>query len=266
MSHQNSHIINLQSITLVRNKTSILSDISWTIKSGEHWVLMGRNGSGKTMLLKIISGYLWPTSGTVEVLGKKFGEVDIRELRKHIGWVSSDLQFQLQQNITALEVVLSGYFATIGLYDKLPKLLRSLKKRAGKLMELMGISHLSSHLFPTLSFGEQKRVLIARALMHQPQLLILDEPCTGLDIKAREEFLPFIEELGKKKNGPTMIMTTHHIEEIMPVFSHVLALKTGKIVKKGKKGEILKQDILKEIFGISLEVSLQKERYSIKVS
>lgn len=262
MLHKHSSIINLQSITLIRNKTPILSDISWTIKPGEHWVLMGRNGSGKTMLLKIISGYLWPTSGMVEVLGEKFGEVDLRELRKQIGWVSSDLQFQLQQNITALDIVLSGYYASLGLYDKPTQ---DIIDRAYDLMEFLHVDVLSSRLFPTLSFGEQKRVLIARALMHQLQLLILDEPCTGLDIKAREEFLPFIEELGKKEDGPTIIMTTHHVEEIMPIFNHVLALKKGMIVKKGKRSEVMKEDVLSDIFDIPLNISSRNNRFWINI-
>ncbi len=213
------------------------------------------------MLLKIVSGYQWPTRGTVEVLGKRFGEVDIRELRKSIGWVSSDLQQEMQRDFTVEEVVLSGYFATIGLYDKSPTLLKSLKEKAKKLLEFMGMGGHSRQLFPTLSFGEQKRVLIARALMHDPKLLILDEPCTGLDIKAREEFLPFIEELGKKKDGPTIIFVTHHIEEIMPVFNNILALNGGKIIRQGRKEEILREDVMREVFNLPLQLFTNDGRY-----
>ena len=253
-----SLIIHVTAVSFVRDGKSILQDISWQIKKGEHWALVGANGSGKTTLLKIITGYEWPMSGTVEVLGKKFGEVDLRELRKQIGWVSSDLQERLQQNFSAEEVVLSGYFATIGLYDKSRK---SLKTKAEGLMRFMGVSHVSDRPFPQLSFGEQKRVMIARALISDPNLLILDEPATGLDLKAREEFLPFIEELGKKKDGPTIIMTTHHIEEIMPVISHVIALKKGKVVKQGRKGEIVSDKNIKEIFDIRFSVQYRDGRY-----
>lgn len=254
-------MVRLSSVSLTRDGKAILRDISWEIKQGEHWALIGANGSGKTKLLKIITGYEWPTSGVVEVLGKKFGEVDLRELRKEIGWVSSDLQQRLQQNFTAEEVVLSGYFASIGLYDKSPKLLRSLKEKAKSLMNFMEIAHLADRMFPLLSFGEQKRVMIARALISDPKLLILDEPATGLDLKAREEFLPFIDQLGKKKDGPTIIMTTHHIEEIMPVISHVVALKKGKVVKQGRKEEILTEENINEIFNIKLSLHHQNGRF-----
>lgn len=257
----NHPIITLQHVSFVRNKKPILSDVSWEIRRGEHWALIGANGSGKTSLLKIITGYEWPTAGTVEVLGKRFGSVDLRELRKSIGWVSSDLQERMQQTFTVQDVVMSVYESTIGVRkDRVltsPKILKVLREK----MELMGIAGLSDQLFPLLSYGEQKRALIARSLMHDPKLLILDEPCTGLDLKAREEFLPFIESLGKKKDGPTIIMTTHHIEEIVPVISHIMALKDGKVVEKDNKQSIMNIEKIKDIFDIDLSVSEQNGRY-----
>lgn len=264
MKSIHSSVLHLTSVSLIRDKKTILKDISWKISRGEHWALIGANGSGKTMLLKVITGYEWPTSGAVEVLGKRYGEVDLREMRKQIGWVSSDLQARMQQNSSAEEVVLSGYFASIGFDDRLlqsPKLLKPLKGKAIELMEFMGVRQLTDQFFSLLSFGEQKRVLIARSLMHEPKLLILDEPCTGLDIKAREEFLPFIEQLGRKNGGPTIIMTTHHIEEIVPVFSHVIALKKGQVVVSGNKENVLREENIENIFDIQTNLIHRGERY-----
>lgn len=251
-------VIRVENVSLFREKTSILQNIDWEVKKRQHWVLLGKNGSGKTMLLRTITGYQWPTTGKIFILGSQFGHVNIRELRKEIGWVSSDLQQQMQQQFSASEVVLSGYFASIGLYDKPTK---TIEQKAERVMDFMECSHLAKRSFPLLSFGQQKRVLIARSLIHNPKLLILDEPCTGLDLESREHFLTFVEKIGRHKKGPTIIMVTHHIEEIVPSISHALCLKNGKVEAKGEKKKILTEEILQTLLDINLRVVKHGERF-----
>lgn len=269
-------IIQVNGVSLFREKKPILQNISWNVNKSQHWVVFGRNGSGKTMLLKVVTGYVWPTTGSVSVLGKRFGEVNLRELRTLIGWVSSDLQQIMQQQFSAEEVVLSGHFASIGLYDKpAPEVV----KKARSLMEELEIDSLKNRQFPLLSYGEQKRVLIARALMHDPRLLILDEPATGLDIKAREQFLDFVERFCKRKgdsastrrnestrDGPTVILVTHHLEEIIPSITHVLALKNGKIVTQGEKETVLTTQTIKDVLDVEMDIEKIGNRYVSRLS
>lgn len=237
-------ILQFKNISLLKNKQHILKNINWEVKKGEHWVILGANGSGKTMMLKMLSGYIWPSEGEIFVLGKKFGEVDLSTLRQTIGWVSFDLQTKMPE-ITTFEVVLSGYFASIGLYQKPTD---AVSKKAKGLIRFVGLKEHKDNLFSLLSYGEQKKVLIARSLMNKPKLLLLDEPCSGLDMRARKKFLGFIEKIAKMKSGPTIIFVTHHIEEIVPGIKNVLALKKGKIIKMGKKEEILTAQFMKDIY------------------
>lgn len=254
-------IIRLENVRLVRSGRIILNDINWNVSYGEHWGIIGANGSGKTTLMKIITGYQWPTSGTVRVLGKKFGETNINELRKEIGWVSSDLHTRFLQNISVLDTVVSGYSASIGLYQKPTK---EVIKKAKKLMKFTNIDSLENRLFPLLSYGQQKKALIARALMHDPKLLILDEPCTSLDLPAREQFLSFLEDLAKKKKT-TLCIVTHYIEEIIPSITDILFLKGGKVFNNGKKDDIMTSDIVSKTLGVSIDIECYKKRYKATV-
>lgn len=237
-------ILKLADVSLIKNRKVILKDLNWEVKKGEHWVILGSNGSGKTMLLKMLSGYTWPSKGSIEVLGEKFGSTDIGNLRKLIGWVSFDLQNKLQE-FSAIDIVLSGYFASIGLYKKPDE---KLVKEAKGLLEFIGLKGLENRSFPTLSYGEQKRILIARSLINKPKLLMFDEPCSGLDLKARDEFLKFIDKLAKKSNSPTIILVTHHLEEILPSINNILVLKKGKIITKGKRKNFLDDELIKKIY------------------
>lgn len=252
-------ILKLNNVWLSRSKRQILKDINWEVKKGEHWTILGANGSGKTVLLKMLSGYLWPSKGEIFVLGEKFGSVDISTLRQLIGWVSFDLQQKMKQELSAFEVVLSGYFASIGLYKKADY---KIIKRVERLIKFIGLDKTKNNLFSILSYGEQKRVLIARSLISNPKLLLLDEPFIGLDLKAREIFLAFLEKLAKRNNGPTIILVTHHLEEIVPSISHILTLKKGEIKKTGKKEEILKEDLVKDILDVDLKIKKIGRRYS----
>lgn len=254
-------IIDIQKVTWKRDKT-ILKDVSWQVTQGEHWCLVGLNGSGKTTLLNIINGYNWPTSGNVRVLGHAFGQYDLRELRKEIGWVSSSLQMRLYGNETALEIVLSGKFASIGLYEQTEE---KDVEEAIQLLTFLGCRNLMNQTYDTLSQGERQRVLIARALMASPKLLILDEPCTGLDLFAREQLLNMIEKISRQPDAPTLIYVTHHIEEILPCFNKTLLLKGGEVFHAGCTEEMLSSDMLSRFFDVPIEAERRDQRTWIRI-
>jgi iron complex transport system ATP-binding protein len=255
-------LINLENVSLKRNGKTILKEVNWQVKKGEHWSILGLNGSGKTMLLNIINGYLWPSSGKVEVFGKEFGTYPLWELRKSIGWVSSSLQEKLYGNEYIENVVLSGKFASIGLWDDPDQ--EDIDK-ALHLIEQFGCSHLINRAYESLSQGEKQRVLIARALMAEPKLLILDEPCTGLDIFAREQLLHFIENLGAKEGAPTFLYVTHHIDEVLPTFEHMFMLKNGEVFAAGKKEELLTSNNLSAFFEHHVAVDEFNNRTYLKI-
>ena len=251
-------IVELSNVTLFRGETVILRDVSWRVGRGEHWAVIGANGSGKTTLLRIVSGYLWPSSGDAAVLGERFGETDMQALRRRIGWVSSFLHDWVPPHETALDTVLSGLSATIGFHVE-PG--RDDLARARELLAFFGCEGRADHTFGTLSQGEQQKTLIARALLPRPELLILDEVCAGLDLAAREGFLATLQRLGLQQDGPALVFVTHHIEEIMPVFSHVLVLKGGSVAARGPKGEILAENVLSEALGLRVGVLRAEGRY-----
>ncbi|MFP3392563.1 ABC transporter ATP-binding protein [Brevibacillus sp. SIMBA_040] len=250
-------IIDVKNVTWQRDETTILQDISWQVREKEHWCLVGLNGSGKTSLLKIICGYTWPTSGEVSVLGNLYGTVDLREVRKTIGWVSTALIAQLHDHETAYRIVLSGREATIGLYS-VPS--DEDKKKAEELLHTFGCEALKNRPFSALSQGERQKVLIARALMASPKLLILDEPCTGLDLLSREQLLAMIEKIAAQPDGPTLLYVTHHIEEILPCFTHTLLLKEGTVDQVGPSQEVLTADRLTRFFGVPVHVQKSQGR------
>ncbi|MGO4544365.1 ABC transporter ATP-binding protein [Paenibacillus sp. 2TAB23] len=250
-------IIDIQSVSWDRSSERILKDIHWQVKSGEHWCLLGLNGSGKTTLLNMINGYIWPTEGRMSILGKTFGEFDLRELRKSIGWVSTSLQQKLYGSETAIKIVLSGKFATIGLYDQTDA--RD-QKKAEELMESLGCTALMNRTYDTLSQGERQRVLIARALMASPKLLILDEPCTGLDVFAREQLLHMVASVAKEDESPTIIYVTHHVEEILPCFTKTLLIKEGQVFAANDTSEVLTSGLMSEFFSVPVEIERREGR------
>ncbi|KRE54481.1 molybdenum ABC transporter ATP-binding protein [Paenibacillus sp. Soil522] len=244
-------MIDIHNVSWNRNHKLILQNMNWTVKEGEHWCLLGLNGSGKTTLLNMINGYIWPTEGSMSVLGKTFGEYDLRELRKSIGWVSTSLQQKLYGSETALKIVLSGKFATIGLYDQTDT--KDLG-RAEALMKLLGCTALMERTYDTLSQGERQRVLIARALMASPKLLILDEPCTGLDVFAREQLLQMIGTVAAEENAPTIIYVTHHVEEILPCFTKTLLIKEGQVFAANHTSDVLTSALMSDFFEVPVEL------------
>lgn len=256
-------IIDVRHVTWKREHLTLLHDVSWRVNKGEHWALLGLNGSGKTTLLNMITGYLWPTEGSISVLGHEYGHVDLRELRKSIGWVSSSLQEKLHASDRTQYVVISGKHATIGLYDKLAD---EDLKQARHWMETLGCQHLWDREYRTCSQGEKQKLLIARALMANPQLLILDEPCNGLDLFSRERLLDSIRELTERADTPSLIYVTHHTEEILPVFQHSLLLRRGEVFGSGLTTDLMTRGVLSEFFEAPVEVDQHGERVYVRAA
>lgn len=254
-------IIELQDITFIRESRHILDGLNWSIGRGQHWALLGANGSGKTTLLRVVTGYEWPSTGDVRVLGEHFGECDLRELRKLIGWVSSAMLHQFPLHQTALDVAVSGFDASIGLYRDIAE---SEWHAARNALQRMGIAELVDRPYRILSQGEQQRVLLARALVHRPALLVLDEPCGGLDPAAREGFLAALDGLARGPDAPTTVLVTHHLEEIGPWIDHVLVLKAGRVLAAGAKARVLRPEVLSEAFGGSCRVEQSGQRYYLR--
>jgi iron complex transport system ATP-binding protein len=255
-------VLSVDGLHIERGGTVILNEVSWRVERGQHWVILGANGSGKTSLLSALTGYLMPTAGNVSLLGETYGRSDWRELRKKIGIVSSSVRQMMADEEPALESVASGKYAMIDFWGRLT---RREKAEALALLRQVECEHLAQRIWRVLSQGERQRVLIGRALMARPRVLILDEPCAGLDPAAREHFLQFIQRLGRRRNSPTLILVTHHVEEIMPVFSHVLVLKAGQVLGAGKKTATLSTKILSQTFGAKVKLQLKAGRYAMNV-
>ena len=249
--------LDLKDVSWERQQKTILSNVNWKVKQGQHWAVLGLNGSGKTTLLNIINGYIWPTTGEVRVLDKQFGKTDLRELRKSIGWVSSSLQERIKETEAAENIVVSGKYASIGLYES-P--LAEDYQKAFNIMKQLGCSNLNGRTYQTCSQGEKQKILIARGLMCSPELLILDEPCNGLDFISREDLLTAINELANQEDAPTIIFVTHHIEEILPIFTHTLLLRDGKVFDQGENKNILTTDCLSNFFRKSIQINWQQNR------
>ena len=241
----------------------ILDGVHWTVQRGEHWVILGANGSGKTSLLSALTGYLMPTAGQISVLGATYGRSDWRELRKKIGLVSSSIRQMMSDDEAALETVASGKYAMIDFWGQPTRVEKAEALRQLKQVEC---AYLAARPWRVLSQGERQRVLIGRALMARPRVLILDEPCAGLDPAARENFLHFLQRLGARKNSPTLVLVTHHVEEIMPVFSHVLLLKSGRVLASGEKPDALNSRNLSIAFGARMKLRKVGTRYTLGLS
>lgn len=254
-------MIFLKNVSKILDEKLVLENINWDIHTGENWVLFGLNGSGKTTLLSIITGYLWTSSGQVTVLGKEFGKYPLYELRKQIGIVSSAIDYLMPDYDYAENIVLSGKYASFGLHED-PS--QSDIDFALSIMERFHCTDLIHRTFETLSQGQKQKVMIMRALMAQPKLLILDEPCAGLDILAREQLLEFINALGNDPESPSMLYVTHHVEEILPAFQYITLLRSGQIFAKGSINNILTDQILSDFLGRKVKIDQFNQRNYIK--
>lgn len=251
-------VIEMKNVSWRRQGKEILHDIHWEVKKREHWAVLGLNGAGKTTLLNMVNGYIWPTTGKVTVLGNKFGKTDIHKLRRSIGWVSSSLGEKVNGRHNTEDIVVSGKFAAVGLMFADPK--EEDFETARKWMKRLGVEHTYGGPYEKCSNGEKQKILIARGLMAHPKLLILDEPTSGLDFIAREELLATIEQLAESKDAPTIIFVTHHIEEVLPIFSHTLLMKDGTIFASGERQDVLTSENMSKLYGKNIRVDWRQER------
>jgi len=253
-------LIRLNNVNFIREERHILHQVNLHIRNGEHWVILGKNGSGKTTILEMITGYLFPSSGTVEVLGQLYGTVDLREMRRKIGYISQSLFEKFSLRDPVWEVVATGEYAYLRFYEQIPP---SVVDKARDMLRKVNLLHVENQPLGTLSQGERKKAMLARAMMMQPSILIMDEPCAGLDLYEREKLLGDIQMLGEQQI--TVIYVTHHIEEIIPLFTHVALLNEGKVVAAGEKRRVLTPEYLAEAYQVPISIDWHKDRPWIKV-
>lgn len=251
-------VVRLTAVDLALNGRGILHAVDFAVEMGQHWVILGPNGSGKTTILQIIAGYRWPTRGRVSVLGQEFGAVDVRELRQEIGIVSTAITRRVPERDTCAQVVMSGRFASLGLFYQRPT--EDDATRAQVLLAQVGCGDLWDRAFGVLSAGERQRVILARALMPSPRLLLLDEPTARLDIGGRESFFRALRELVQPAPAdagilpPTVLFVTHHVEEVTPIFTHALLLRRGRVAAAGPLDEALTSERVSEAYDLEIQV------------
>ena len=261
MPKPDAPVIELSNLTIERDETTILRGINWRVNRGEHWVVLGGNGSGKTTLLSALTGYFAPTRGEIDLLGERYGQAHWPTLRKKIGLVSSSLRQMMADDEPALISVITGKYAMIDLWGR-PK--KADCDEARMVLRRIRCGHLADRPWAVLSQGERQRVLIGRALMAKPEVLLLDEPCAGLDPAARENFLQFIDTLGQVKNAPTLVLVTHHVEEITPVYSHALLLRDGRVFDSGTKQKMLTSKQLSSTFRSNVRLVKSAGRFRLE--
>lgn len=254
--------LSLTNVSLERQNKKLLNNVTWQVNKGEHWAILGLNGSGKTSLLKLITAEYWTSQGSMEVLGNQFGGTDISNIRTKIGIVGSFIAERLSPHMLAEKIVLTGKYKSSILYTEYGE--KELEEARQMLISIGG-EHLLGRIYASLSQGEEQLLLIARSLMESPEILILDEATSRLDLFAREKLLTQIEQITSLPNAPTIIYVTHHAEEITRSFTHVLLLKKGNIIAKGPKNEVLTEEILSDFYDQPVSiVPLGDERVYIK--
>jgi iron complex transport system ATP-binding protein len=245
-------VVRISDVVVRRGESRLLDRVSLTVDSEDRWIVMGPNGAGKTTLLLIAAARLFPTAGEVELLDEVVGAVDVAELRPRIGWASAATAADIPAGESVLDVVMTGAWAVTGRwreqYDGADE------ARAGALLADWGIAPLAGRTFGTLSEGERKRALIARALMADPELLLLDEPGAGLDLGGREDLVERLDRLARDEDAPALVVVTHHVEEIPAGFTHGLLLREGRVSAAGPLAEVMTDECLSEAFGTPLTV------------
>jgi iron complex transport system ATP-binding protein len=256
-------VIELRNVSLRRGETWILRDVTWVVAAGTCATIFGPNGSGKSTLTRVISGYMWPTDGEVWVLGQHYGEAELPKLRQAIRLVQPGGEFDVEGTLTARQVVLTGFFASLGLYQE-PTADQG--READELLERVGMSGLRDHRYGTLSNGEKVRALIARAMTGRPKLLLLDEPTAGLDLLAREQVLATVQGMFEQPDAPTVVMITHHVEELPTALSNVLLLDQGRVAGAGRPGEVFQSERLSRVYRCPVTVRESHGRFYTEVA
>jgi iron complex transport system ATP-binding protein len=255
-------VLQLADVTIRRNRSVLLDSVSWTVEEDERWVILGPNGAGKTTLVQVCSAQIHPTSGVAEILGEVMGAVDVFELRPRIGYTSSAVAERIPRDELVRDVVVSASYGVLGRWREKYEYLDH--KRAADLLIEVGADHLGERTFGTLSEGERKRVQIARSLMADPELLILDEPAAGLDLGGREDLVSTLSVLANDIDSPATVLVSHHVEEIPPGFTHALLLRKGGVVAAGPLEEVMTAPMLSEAFGMPLHLSYDEGRYNAR--
>jgi iron complex transport system ATP-binding protein len=255
-------VLELDDITIRRGEATLLDQVSWTVEEDERWVVLGPNGAGKTTLVQVCSAQLHPTGGRATILGETLGAVDVFDLRPRIGYTSAAVAERIPRAEQVSDLVVSASYGVVGRwrehYDELDH------DRARQLLVELGVGHLADRTFGTLSEGERKRVQIARALMTDPELLILDEPAAGLDLGGREDLVSTLSVLAYDELSPATILVSHHVEEIPPGFTHALLLRRAKVVAAGPLEQVMTAETLSETFGMQLQVVQQDGRFAAR--
>lgn len=254
-----SAVLSLQNVSVRKGDRTILGPLNWEVHAGERWVILGPNGAGKTTLLQMCATLAHPTIGTVSILGEQLGKVDVFELRNRVGFTSSAMIDLLPPEEKVIDIVLTAAYAMLERWQEIYDLWD--ESRAKALLTTFGVRELGERTFGTLSEGEKKRVQIARAIMSDPELLLLDEPAAGLDLGGREDILRRISQFAAEPTAPATVIVTHHIEEIPAGTTHVLLLKNGLVVRQGLIQDNLTSDSLSEIYGIPILLEMNHGRY-----
>jgi iron complex transport system ATP-binding protein len=256
-------VIRMAGVAVRRGRATLLADVDWAVELDERWVVLGPNGAGKTTLLRLAGAEMHPTVGTVDVLGERLGRVNLVELRTRIGLSSANLGLRVPGDERVADVVVSAGYGLLGRWRE--RYDATDTDRAARLLDALGMHGLAERTFGTLSEGERKRTLIARALMTDPELLLLDEPAAGLDLGGRETLVRDLAELASDRRSPVLVLVTHHVEEIPPGFTHGLLLRRGRVVASGPLGDVLTDDTLSATFDLPLEVSSSGNRWAARL-
>jgi iron complex transport system ATP-binding protein len=244
--------LRLSRIRFVRGDTTILDGVDLVVRPGERWLLLGPNGCGKTSLLRIAALYEHPTSGAVEVLGERLGETDVRVLRRRIGFVSAALTDQLRPTLSAFDAVRTARYGALEPWWH--RYSTADDERARECLDRMGVGRLADHSLITLSSGERSRVLLARSLMNEPAVVLLDEPSSGLDLAGREQLVEALDHLAGDTSAPPLVVVTHHVEDVPTSLTHAMLMRTGAVVDAGTLADVLSAERLSETFGVDLHL------------
>ncbi len=254
--------LRLVGVGFTRDGRDLLDGIDWQVQPGEDWVVLGLNGSGKTTLIRIAALYEHPSRGTIDVLGQRLGRTDVRALRTRVALVSSAMSDLMRPQLTASEIVMCAKHAALEpwwhTYSSADR------DRALHLLDAQGVGHVAEHRFATLSSGERQRTMLARALMNEPGVVLLDEPTAGLDLRGREELVDRLDALAADPDASPLVLVTHHVEEIPPAFTHVLAIRDGRVLDQGPIDDVLTADLLSETFRLPLVLERRDGRYTAR--